>query len=99
MSYSEKIKQARERKWGIASKFQEKENYKMSDSFNCSHCGAYHGYKMNGNEPDYSLEKKVVDHYEIPSDIEYMSNHVEYSWTEDCKCANCGELYSCHNGC
>lgn len=101
MNYSEEIKKARETKKGIARKFQENANYKLSTKgkFDCPHCGAYHGYKINDNEPDYNSIVEIMDKYEIPSDIEYMCNNAGYSWIEDCKCANCGEMYSRNNGC
>lgn len=101
MEYNKKIAEARQTKKGIVIKFQEKENYKLSPKgkYDCPHCGAYHGYKMNGDKPDYSNGKEVVDRYEIPSDIIFMYKHPGYSWTKDCKCANCGKMYSCNNGC
>lgn len=102
MNYEEKLNKARKTGKGIVSRFQEKPNYKMAvgEGYDCPYCGAYHGYKMNGNKCCY--DKPCItnkDIYEIPNDIKFMCEHGEYSWTEDCKCANCGKMYSQNDGC
>ncbi|MFR0045462.1 MAG: hypothetical protein ACLRWO_02965 [Clostridium butyricum] len=103
MEYKDKLKNARKTGEGIISRFQEKANYKMAirEGYDCPHCGAYHGYKIDDSgEPIYRLDKNVShDIYETPSNIEFMCNHTGYSWTEDCECANCGKTYSQNNGC
>ena len=100
MNYEEKLVKARETGEGIATRFQENPNFKMVKSgFNCPHCGAYHGYKKD-NEGNVIHEKdKASKPYEIPEDIQWMCENTGYSWTEDCKCENCGNMYSQNNGC
>lgn len=98
--YEEKFKIARETGKGRVVRFQEKPAYTEAvNEYDCPHCGAEFG-----NHPNWGRTNKggkIVDHnnYETPSDIEFMCNHVGYSWTEDCKCGNCGEMYSQSNGC
>lgn len=74
--------------------------------YNCPHCGERFTEFLESVAPDDKVTRRLwehmgVDHnnYETPSDIEYMCNHIEYSWTEDCKCGNCGKMYSQSNGC
>ncbi|MGL4571731.1 MAG: hypothetical protein ACRCVJ_11780 [Clostridium sp.] len=99
MDYKEKLKETRNTGKGIALKFKENETYINAISgWDCPHCGAY-----MGDHPDYYDTNKgkvlIVDTYEIPNDIKYMCEKIGYSWTEDCKCGNCGKLYSQNNGC
>jgi hypothetical protein len=96
--YEEKLKIARETGKGIIVRFQEKSNYKMAvNNYDCPHCGAYHGSKK---EDKWNTKgTKIGQQYETPEDIKFMCNNIGYSWTEDIKCSNCGEIYSQSNGC
>lgn len=78
----------------VNNKFKENPTHVMGgdllkDGYWCPHCKQY----------DMNKNSEVIDRYEIPSDIEFMFNHTEYSWTEDCRCKLCGGLYSHNNGC
>ena len=103
MIYEEELKKARETGKGISAVFQEKSNYKncTEKSFDCPHCGAYHGFKLDDNKDIiFEVPKETVSKtYELPKDIEWMCNHEGYSWHEDCKCSNCNEIYTQNNGC
>lgn len=93
-NYKEGFKKAREIGKGKSFKFKEKPTYVMSEDllkvgYWCPHCKQY----------DFNKQDQVIDRYETPSDIEFMCDNVEYSWTEDCKCSLCGGLYSRDNGC
>ena len=93
--YEEVLKKARITGKGyIHYKFKEKATYIKSgdlikDGYRCPHCKQY----------DIKKDVEVIDKYETPEDINFMINDVGYSWTEDCKCRLCGELYSQSNGC
>lgn len=100
MNYNKEIKKARLTCEGINLKFQEKENHKEAiDGFDCPYCKATLGCKMNGSKIIYNSPKEIIDKYETSIDIKNMCEVTCYSWTEDCKCSNCGEMYSQHNGC
>ncbi|MCH1964356.1 hypothetical protein MCG45_16120 [Clostridium perfringens] len=86
----EVISKAKETGNGIIFNFQEIPTYKEAiNKYDCPHCGASFGGGTSN----------VMKRYEVPSDIEYMMGNVGYTWTEDCKCFICGNLYSQHNGC
>lgn len=75
-------------------KFQEEPTYTiggdlLKDGYRCPHCK-----KHNINKG-----AEVIKRYGTPNNIEFMFNHTGYSWTEDCRCALCGGLYSQKNGC
>lgn len=79
--------------------FKEQATYKMAiNGFDCPHCGAAHGNHVNYGDTNNG-RCKIIDKYEIPIDVEFMHKHTGYSWTEDCKCGNCGKMYSRGNGC
>lgn len=99
MKYEEQIKKARETGEGIGSQFKEKSTHEMEKNDCCPHCGAYNGYKKDEDGKVIYSKEKIGGVYEIPSDIEWMCNNTGYSWTEDCKCANCDKMYSQNNGC
>ena len=84
------IQESRETGKGVVKKFKEQPTHTPSKDSRCPHC---YGRDIN-------IEDKIVDEYEIPSDIEFMNEHHDgYSWTEDRQCGSCGGFYSMGNGC
>ena len=98
-TYEEALKLARETGNGVTARFQEKPTHKMARGFDCPHCGAYHGSKKENKWNTQGTQ--IGDRYETPEDIEFMCGNEDssYSWTEDMKCSDCGEMYCRSNGC
>lgn len=95
--YKKQLNLAKKTGKGIACKFQQKPTYEeVVDGYKCPYCNAEYGEASNCEDGGKPI---VFDHYETPVDVEFMCNHVGYSWTEDCKCGNCGKMYSRGNGC
>lgn len=94
INYKEEFKKARETGKVIGQNFKENPTYVMSEDllkvgYCCPHCKQY----------DFNIRDEIIDCYITPMDMDFMCEHVEYSWTEDCKCGLCGGLYSRDSGC
>lgn len=98
--YQEELIESRKTGRGISVRFQESENHLPAiNNYDCPYCGAKYGEPTGWEYSNKSKKIIISDKYETPKDIEFMCNHIGYSWTEDCKCGNCGKIYSQHNGC
>ena len=54
----------------------------------CPHCKAVLG---NGIE---NKRTEIGEGYETPVDIKFMLDGGDYSFVTNCKCGNCGEMFS-----